>query len=324
MDINTSGPRARASAASSMDLRQLHYFIQIANSGSFSRAAELLRIAQPSLSLQVKNLEEELGVQLLIRHAKGVTPTDHGKVLYEHACHILKEVDRARDVLQSSATRPIGKVTVGIPTSACRGLSCDLIAATAHQLPGISLHIVEAMTAGLDEWIESGKLDVALLYDRKAFENVAWTEMMVEDLMLIVPPTSPLRHREKVTFRELERVPLVLPGSPNVLRQVVGRHSARLDMELDVAIDCDSLPAITQLVRSGYHTIMPHFAMAFEINAGEMIAIPIVDPTPSWRLSVVLSKRTLNMRGSEAIAEVLARTIGNLVQTGIWHANTRS
>jgi LysR family nitrogen assimilation transcriptional regulator len=307
-----------------MDLKQLRYFVQISDSGSLSRAAELLRVAQPSLSLQVKSLEEELGVQLLVRHVRGVTPTDRGRVLYDYARHILREVERARDELQSSANQLIGKISVGIPTSACRGLSSTLIAASAKELPGITLHIVEAMTATLDAWIESGKLDVALLYDHKAFENVAWTEMMIEDLMLVAPAGSELAGRESINFQELADIPLVLPANPNVLRQVVERHAARMDFQIRMAMDCDSLSAIIQLVRLGYNTVMPYFAVAPEIAAGAMVAVPIVNPTPSWRLSVVLSKRTLNMNGSEAVAEVLASTIRTMVQNGEWPASTKA
>jgi DNA-binding transcriptional LysR family regulator len=80
-----------------MDLRQLKYFVQIAESGNFSRAAEVLRIAQPSLSQQIKSLEEELGVKLLVRHARGVTATEHGQQLYDHARRILQELDHAKD-----------------------------------------------------------------------------------------------------------------------------------------------------------------------------------------------------------------------------------
>src|ERR1700712_1333440 len=76
----------------SMDLRQLRYFAQIAESGNVSRAAEVLRIAQPSLSQQMRNLEEELGIELLFRHARGVTPTELGLKFYEHARRILQEV----------------------------------------------------------------------------------------------------------------------------------------------------------------------------------------------------------------------------------------
>ena len=204
-----------------MDLRQLKYFVQIAESGNFSRAAEVLRVAQPSLSQQMRNLEDELGVALLARHARGVTPTELGQQLCDHARRILLEVDRAKEALRSRSANPSGRVSVGLPTSACRGLSLSLFQALAERQPNITLHLVEAMTGYLDELIQAGRLDVALLYDHKAFEHVAWTEMMVEDLMLFVPPASALARDAAVPFKSLFRLPLVLPGRPNVLRTVV-------------------------------------------------------------------------------------------------------
>jgi LysR family transcriptional regulator, nitrogen assimilation regulatory protein len=309
-----------------MDLRQLRYFTQIAESGNVSRAAEVLRIAQPSLSQQIKNLEEELGVDLLFRHSKGVTPTELGLQFYEHAQRILNEVERAKDVIRSRSSSPSGRVSVGLPTSACRGLSYPLFSAIAERLPHIALHIVEAMTGSLDEWIQSGRLDVALLYDHKAFENVAWTEMMVENLVLFVPPDSPVAQQSKIDFKQVFQMPLpvVLPGRPNVLRVVIEQLAARHNVD-PAAIDCDSLPAIAELVRSKkFAAIMPHFALAAEVSRGEMVAVPIVNPSPSWRLSVVVSQRTMNARGSENVASVLADVIASLVDQGIWKARLKS
>ncbi len=241
-----------------MDLRQLRYFAQIAESGNVSRAAEVLRIAQPSLSQQMRNLEDELGVPLLFRHARGVTPTELGLKFYEHARRILQEVERAKEVMRSQATSPSGRISVGLPTSACRGLSLPLHRTTAEALPDIGLHIVEAMSGTLDEWIQSGRLDVALLYDHKAFEHVAWTEMMVEDLMFVVPAAHPLAARHEIPFAQVFRqaLPVVLPGRPNVLRTVIEQLAARHDVT-PVATDCESLPAIAELVRArvfrGHH-----------------------------------------------------------------------
>ena len=308
-----------------MDLRQLRYFAQIAESGNVSRAAEVLRIAQPSLSQQMRNLEDELGVELLFRHARGVTPTELGLKFYEHARRILQEVERAKEVVRSQATSPSGRISVGLPTSACRGLSLPLHRAMLEALPNISLHIVEAMTGTLDEWIQSGRLDVALLYDHKAFEHVAWTEMMVEDLMFVVPASHPLAARREIGFGQVfqQALPVILPGRPNVLRAVIEQLAARHDIT-PTATDCESLPAIAELVRAqAFAAIMPHFALAAEIERGEMVAIPIVDPTPSWRLSVVVSQRTLNARGSEAVAGVMAGVIGDLVERSVWRARLK-
>jgi DNA-binding transcriptional LysR family regulator len=195
----------------------------------------------------------------------------------------------------------------------------------SEALPNITLHIVEAMTGTLDEWIQSGRLDVALLYDHKAFEHVAWTEMMIEDLMFIVPAGHSLAARHEISFRQVfqQALPVVLPGRPNVLRAVIEQIAARNDVT-PTATDCESLPAIAELVRArAFAAIMPHFAFAAEIERGEMVAIPIVDPTPSWRLSVVVSQRTLNARGSEAVAEILASVIAGLVERSIWRARLK-
>lgn len=307
-----------------MDLRQLRYFVQIAESGNFSRAAEVLRIAQPSLSQQIKQLEEELGAKLLIRHARGVTTTEQGLQFYDHARRIIQEVDHARDNVRSQTLAPSGRISVGLPTSACRGLSLPLFDVMAARLPNVTLHLVEAMTGYLDELIQAGRLDVALLYDHKAFEHVAWTEMMTEDLMLFVAKGNPLAKYKSMPFNKVfEHERVALPGRPNVLRVVIEQLAARHEIKLNVK-DCDSLPAIAKLVCiSNYMAVMPHFAFTDEIERGEMVAIPIVNPTPSWNLSVVVSQRTLNARGSESVARVMADLIADMVEKGAWRARLR-
>jgi LysR family nitrogen assimilation transcriptional regulator len=307
-----------------MDLRQLRYFVQIAESGNFSRAAEILRVAQPSLSQQIKQLEEELGAKLLVRHARGVTTTEQGLQFYDHARRIIQEVDHARDNVRSQTLAPSGRISVGLPTSACRGLSLPLFDVMAARLPNVTLHLVEAMTGYLDELIQAGRLDVALLYDHKAFEHVAWTEMMTEDLMLFVAKGNSLAKHKSISFKKLfEHEHVALPGRPNVLRVVIEQLAARHEIKLNVK-DCDSLPAIAKLVCiSNYMAVMPHFAFTDEIERGEMIAIPIVNPTPSWNLSVVVSQRTLNARGSEAVARVMADLIADMVEKGAWRARLR-
>jgi DNA-binding transcriptional LysR family regulator len=190
-------------------------------------------------------------------------------------------------------------------------------------LPNVTLHIVEAMTGYLDEMIQAGRLDVALLYDHKAFEHVAWTEMISEDLMLFVPAKSPIARRRSVSFRKVFDFPVVLPGRPNVLRTVIEQLAARHEIALSVR-DCDSLPVIAKLVCDGqFMAVMPHFAFVDEMARGEMVAIPIVDPVPSWTLSVVVSQRTMHSRASEAAARVMAELIGEMVKQGTWRAKLR-
>lgn len=307
-----------------MDFRQLRYFVQIADAGNFSRAAEILRIAQPSLSQQIRNLEDELGVELLRRHARGAALTELGQQFYDHARKILSGVERARDVIQSQAAYPTGRISVGLPTSAARNLSLPLFRELAATQPNIVLHVVEAMSGYLDDFVQAGRLDVALLYNHRASEHVAYTEMITEDLMLFVPPGSALARRSSVPFQKVFDLPLVVPGRPHILRSVIDRLAALHDV-VPAAVDCDSLPAIARLVcEEGHCTVMPHFAFLEELRRNEMAAVPIVEPTPTWRLSVVVSQRTMNPRGSEVVARALGDVMIQLVGAGTWKARLKT
>ena len=97
-----------------MEIRQLLYFTRIVSLGSFSKAANELRIAQPSLGQQVRNLEEELGTKLLVRHSRGVKPTAPGVILFQHASKILQDVRRAKEGVLAIANQPKGIVNVGM------------------------------------------------------------------------------------------------------------------------------------------------------------------------------------------------------------------
>lgn len=301
-----------------MRFRQLKYFLQIADSGSLSKASELLNVAQPSLSQQLKALEDELGVELFVRHDRGVTPTEHGRLLAEHARTILQQVDRTRELLASRASNPVGRVFLGLPTSACRGLVVPLITATKERYPDVTLHVVEAMSGSLGEWIQNGRLDVALLYDHKVLDMASSTDVMSEDLLLIVPRRSPYAKRRSIEFSALGSIPLVMPGRPHVIRVVAEQTAARCHVDLDIVIDCDSLPGMIKLVLDGYATIFPHFGVSDEIERGDVVAVPIVKPTPSWGLSIVLSKRTEHLVAAKAFAGLMAEVIRDQVANRRW------
>jgi DNA-binding transcriptional LysR family regulator len=306
-----------------MNLKQLRYFVRIADCGSVSRAAEILHVAQPSLSAQLRGLEENLGTPLFVRHYRGVTLTELGRRFYEQARLILNNVEYATDLARTQSHEPHGRVTVGLPTSVARGLALGLVKSVAAKHPAVSVQIVEAMTGNLDEWLQIGKLDVALLANPKAFENVLSTEVMAEDLTLIVGRNAPLARRKQVEFEKILKQPLVLPSNSHVIRIVLQACAARRGLKFDVAIDCDSLTGIVQLVKGGYCTIGPRFGVAEEIGRRQLVAVPIVKPTPRWELSVMRSERSINPRASEAVAGVLIAEMQSMVNAGLWPARLK-
>lgn len=307
-----------------MDLRQLRSLVYIADSGSLSRAAEILRTSQPSLSQQIKDLEAELGLELFHRHARGVLLTEVGHTLYAHARSILKDVAFAKETVITQSRNPSGRVSVGFPTSACRGLSATLVEKVKATYPSISLHLIEAMTGTLDEWMQTARLDIAVLYDPRVFANISLHPVGVEDLMLIADRKNQILHRNSIGFVELENIPVVLPCKQHVLRNYIEHLATRNGITPRVVIESDSFAAIVEMVKAGYMTIMPHFAMLQEIDAGLFGAVPIMDPTPNWRFSVVVSQRTINMMSTEAVAKLLIELMRDKIHSKIWKARTIS
>lgn len=122
-----------------MDLRQLRYFVKVVDEGNISRAAKLLYVAQPSLGVHITHLEDELGVRLLTRHSRGVTPTAAGKLLYERASDVLQRVDAIKREIRAEDHRDGTPLVVGFPPSTMNLLGADLMAvADKSRQPGRS------------------------------------------------------------------------------------------------------------------------------------------------------------------------------------------
>ena len=151
-----------------MNLKQLEYFVQVAELGSFSKAAVVLDIAQPALSRQVRALETELHQQLFLRNGRGVALTDAGKRLFDHSVAVLQLVSHAREDLGASRDEPVGRVTIGLPPSIGRQFTLPLIDRFKKELPAARLAIVEGLSSHIVEWVTTGRVDVGLVYNPEA------------------------------------------------------------------------------------------------------------------------------------------------------------
>ena len=170
-----------------MDLKQLEYFVRVAELGSFTRASIALDIAQPALSRQVRLLEVELRQNLLVRNGRGATPTEAGKLLLEHARGILHQVDRAREELGRVRGALAGRVAIGLPPSLARVLTVPLTRAFRQQMPDAQLSISEGLSVTMQEWLVTGRLDIALLYHAQPAPEIELTPLQEEELLLIEP-----------------------------------------------------------------------------------------------------------------------------------------
>lgn len=253
-----------------MNFRQLKYFVRIFETQNMTRAAESLHLAQPALSQQISLLEQDLGVELFIRGARGVQATSEGVLLYRHAQTILRQVDSTRSLLAKTDDQITGTVSVGLASSTARMLALPLIKLVKQELPAIILEIVDIFSADLTKLVLQGRVDFALSPDQQPIKGIARTPLFVEDLFLLTDFNSILP-RENVSIGSITDLPLMLPSLPNQLRARVDHAflTARLTYNLfaEASSSAIFIPAVCEGLVA---TILPYSAAKLEI-ANKMI-----------------------------------------------------
>ncbi len=251
-----------------MDLKQIEYFVRVAELGSFTRAAIALNVAQPALSRQVRLLEVELRQTLLVRNGRGAVPTEAGKLMLEHGRGILHQVERAREELGRVRGALAGRVAVGMPPSIARTLAVPLIHAFRESMPQATLSITESLSTPMLESLASGRLDIAILYNAAASPEIEHTPLFEEDLFLVqARPANKAGAADAlatpsvtnaagtasraVTLRELAQMPLVIPSRPNAIRMQVEGELAALGLKPRIALEIDGVASILELVADG-------------------------------------------------------------------------
>jgi LysR family transcriptional regulator, nitrogen assimilation regulatory protein len=302
-----------------MDVRQLKYFLRIVELKSFSEASKHLRIAQPALGLQVRKLEDELGVSLLDRHARGVTPTAAGLLLYEHADIILRQVERARSEVVDIAVEPRGKIAIGLTMTVSLVLGAALVERYHAVCPHVSLRVVDGLSELLVEWVETDRLDMAFTYNTTTGTGLVHEPLAVEDLFLVGPANTPELAQPTVPFEFLTKVPLVLPSPQHVLRTFTDDAANAIDKPLNVAFEIDSVQTMKELVeRSIGFTVLPFGAVQAEVSEGRLSASRVVQPDLSRTLCVVYSRRRPSSKAFTTLHQLIRKLVAERLSDKTW------
>jgi len=268
-----------------MDLRELSFYVKVVECGSFSAASRLLGVAQPSLSARVRGLEGALGVALLHRSVTGVRPTSAGEILYHRALGLLQQAELLQSEIKSGNTDVV--VSVGLPTTVSLHLTVPLVRAVTERFPKIKLRLIESMSGYLSEWLQQGRLDLAVLYNVRSSSTFVCDELLQEDLYLISEHGLG-NSASEVTLAAISNVPLVLPSASHGLRKTIDDFFAGKDMVANVTVEVDSLVHLKALAIAGAHsTILPRAAVREEVEKGLLRAQRII--SPSLRRSIVIA-----------------------------------
>jgi LysR family nitrogen assimilation transcriptional regulator len=309
-----------------MDVRQLRYFACIAQCGSLSAAAERLRIAQPSLSLHMQRIEEELGVQLLVRSPRGVTLTGGGRRLYEHANSIIKLVEAAVADIREHSEEATGPVSFGFPNSAGNVLVVPLVETIRLEFPKIQLRAMEAMSGHVQQWLAEGLIDLGVLYDVNSIRHFHVKPLLSEPLFLVASSDSwdaPIGPngiaKTPIDLADCATMELILPNRSHGLREMIERLAHAQGVALIVPLELDSLSQIKVLVAKGSgYTILPHAAASQEIMRGTLILVPIRNPIMRRMVYLVTNPERPSSRAAEEVERVIFRVVEELVRKGIW------
>jgi LysR family nitrogen assimilation transcriptional regulator len=303
-----------------MELRQLRYFVAIVDHGSLSRAARMLHIAQPALTQQLRQLEEELGTQLLHRSAQGVLSTDAGKIFYEHAQAILKQVGDAKSAVTQSTAKPAGTVALGIPQSVSSVFALPLLTAVRSTYPEISLQLTEELSGSLIEQLRSGRINLAVLFDDGQLSAFATTPLVEEDMMFITCAGSRFAVRGKaISLAKAINAPLILPGPQHGVRPRIENIVRSAGLSIDNVIDINSIAILkSALLADMGATILPMGPVLSEIERGAMIAHPITGARISRTVSLCSSRNIPLTNAASAVGRLVLDVTKNLCANGHW------
>ena len=250
-----------------MEIRQIRYYARTYETGSISRAAKELAVVQSALSYQILRLEDELGVRLLVRSAKGVVPTQAGEVFYQHSKNILGQIDQARVVARLKIVEPLpvlSTVTIGMAptTTSMWGLKILKAFRTAH--PHVGLNIVEALVDDVETMLLARKIDLAILFSDRLPKEIDHTLVVNEPFYLVEKGRGPNALKGGVSLVKAFKRPLILPSRLRKLRQQIDVALAKIGATPVVYAEIDSVHTIVQAVADGLAaSVLPRSAISY-------------------------------------------------------------
>jgi LysR family nitrogen assimilation transcriptional regulator len=299
--------------AARVNLKQLEYFVHVAELGSFSKAALILNIAQPALSRQVRLLEIDLRVALLIRNGRGVVLTEAGKRLFDHSIGVLQLVARVREDIHATRGEPAGRIVVGLPPSIGRMLTLPLVESFRRTFPKAHLAIVEGLSTHLAEWIATGRVDLGLLHNPEPQSALETTPVLDEPLGLVSPADRSARKKATVTFADLSRYPLIVPERTHSMRKLLETQAALAGHKLNVVLEVSSVQSILDLVRAGYgHAVLTRGALVASGQPEAFRLRLLVEPSLTSTLCLAVSAH----KPATPLAKQVFRLLRELVLAG--------
>lgn len=287
-----------------MLLRHIRYFLAVAEQGNFTRAAEVLHVSQPTLSQQIKQLEETLQVELFDRSGRRVQLTDAGQAWMRYARLALQDLDAGKRAIQDVATLARGNLRLAMTPTFTSYLIGPLVDGFFRRYPGITLNIREMTQDKMEALLCDDQLDLGIAFEPVHSADIAATRLFPERLQLMVGKDHHLANRHVVLrVAEVQQVPLVLLNGDFATRHYVDEYCQQHAIQPQVAMEANAINAIVEIVRHGrLATILPQ---AIARNNPLLLPVELSVPMPERHAVVLQRKEGYRSAASRAFIEML-------------------
>lgn len=307
-----------------MELRQLKYFVAIADCSSFSKAAEKVFVAQSALSHQMAQLEDELGTSLFHRSRRGVELTDAGVRFFPHAVSVLRQTEEAIASARNSGDAPAGKVVFGLPHSVSNALALPLLREVRQQFPDVQLELTEELTGNLTKQLRTGQINLSVLFDDGHLSEFASVPFLREQMYLIEPAQHALKRKASITLKQVLAMPLILPANPHGVRPLIEAAALKAGLASpQIYADISSISILRTTLLAGMgRTLLPLMPFKPEIDAGLLVATRISNPTLHRTLALCASSHIPSSAASQAVWKLTLGLVRKLCAHQNWEGAT--
>jgi LysR family hydrogen peroxide-inducible transcriptional activator len=290
-----------------MNLRDLRYLVALADERHFGRAAERCHVSQPTLSAQIRKLEEYLGVTLVERQPKRVTLTEAGEKVVQRARRALLEADGIVEVARTERDPLAGALRLALIPTVGPYLLPHVARPLRRALPRLKLLLYEHQTGPLLEKLRDGELDLGILALPVASEGLATAELYEEPFTLAVPSDHRLAARERVRLGDLEGETLLLLEDGHCLRDQALEVCSHIRVGEEEDYRATSLETLRQMVAAGHGvTLLPELAAATPVGAARGLRVkPFARPAPSRTIGAVWRKSTTRGKAIESVVATI-------------------
>jgi LysR family nitrogen assimilation transcriptional regulator len=309
-----------------MDLASLKLFAVVAEHGSLTRAAVALGTVPSALSRKLAVLERDCGGRLFHRTGRGLTLTELGERILPRISSLLAGLDELSHEVRSHAGVPGGAVRIGLLASMAHPLVDRLFREMRARHPEVRLNVFGGSNGQLDEWLASGRIDMAVLFRYGRAEVGNEQSLGVVDTYLVGPAGDALTRAPTVKFDQLDQLPLVLPGPPNGLRVILDQLARRKGISLSVVLEANSLPVQKDIVAGGgVYTVLAGYAAGREVREGRLQAARLVSPGIERIVTLGITNQRPATLASREVARLICRIVDDMSDSiALRHVGSRA